>query len=93
MHREEGTVTKPSLEFVVYEVLMFYFLNNNQDLTPILLTWRIARKWQMGFNSAFKGLSVPQFVQWVLVKNVGDARIHCNISIVYLISILLTTVS
>jgi hypothetical protein len=37
----EGTVAKPSLEFVVYEVLMFYFLNDNQDLTPILLMQRI----------------------------------------------------
>jgi len=47
----------------------------------------------MGFNLAFKGLSVPQFVQWLLVKNGGDARIQCNISFVYLISILLTTVN
>ena len=33
------------------------------DLTLILLTWRKwlannARKWQMGFNSAFKGLKL-----------------------------------
>jgi len=41
----------------------------------------------MGFNSAFEGLSVPQYIEWVLVKNGGDARIQCNISIFYLISI------
>ena len=38
-----------------------------QNLTLILLTWRIwgapnnASKWQMGFNSAFKGLISPMF--------------------------------
>jgi hypothetical protein len=36
------------------------------SLTPILLTWRIgwapnnASKWQMGFNLAFKGLSIER---------------------------------
>jgi hypothetical protein len=38
-------------------------LPTHEDLTPILLKWRIgwahtkARKWQMGFNLVFKGLS------------------------------------
>jgi hypothetical protein len=43
------------------------------DLTLILLTWRKwrannASKWQMGFNSAFKGLKV--------VKNPGNGRLN-----------------
>ena len=43
------------------EKVMFY-------LTLILLTWRIwwapnnAGKWQMGFNSAFKGLKVKSYL-------------------------------
>jgi len=41
--------------------------NGRWDLTLILLTWRIwwstnnASKWQMGFNSAFKGLKWKKF--------------------------------
>jgi len=52
------------------------------DLTLILLTWRKwtpnnASKWQMGFNSAFKGLrysliSFLSFLVWPLVPN------HCR---------------
>jgi hypothetical protein len=43
------------------------------DLTPILLTWRIwwapnnASKWQMGFNSAFKGLTINLLSLSILV--------------------------
>jgi hypothetical protein len=45
-----------------------------QRLTLILLTWRIRRapnnasKWQVGFNSAFKGLTraapIPSYIPW-----------------------------
>ena len=41
--------------------------NGGWDLTLILLTWTIwraptnARKWRMGFNSAFKGLKPSGF--------------------------------
>jgi len=43
-----------------------FFEKRAQNLTLILLTWRIwwapnnASKWQMGFNSAFKGLNTLQ---------------------------------
>ena len=39
-----------------------------RTLTLTLLTWRIwcastsASKWQMGFNSAFKGLNNPRYI-------------------------------
>jgi hypothetical protein len=45
-------------------VTYFWYKENKYALTLILLTWRIwrapnnASKWQMGFNSAFKGLIV-----------------------------------
>ena len=53
--------------FKVHYTLQFFF-----HLTLILLTWRIwwacnnASRWQMGFNSAFKGLNIVLYiVQWI----------------------------
>jgi len=55
----------------VTETLMFICtIHYNVLLTLILLTWNIgwatnnARKWQMGFNSAFKGLNM----WWIFIK-------------------------
>jgi len=48
------------------------------DLTLILLTWRKwltpnnASKWQMGFNSAFKGLNCSSFIWLNNLKSVQD---------------------
>ena len=49
-------------KLVVMNPLLVCIVRYNMILTLILLTWRIwwapnnASKWQMGFNSAFKGL-------------------------------------
>ena len=62
-----GIINKPLLLYLVgcqyylYLIIFFWDLLNNLNLTPILKTWRIwwapnnASRWQMGFNSAFKG--------------------------------------
>jgi hypothetical protein len=47
---------------ILFMIMPQIIINTNVSLTLILLTWRIwwapnhAIKWQMGFNSAFKGL-------------------------------------
>jgi len=63
----------------------------NDSLTLILLTCRIwwapnnANKWQMGFNSAFKGLTRRHFllsrrrVKWIFIYNVQRYRWRCTI--------------
>ena len=50
--------------------VLFRFSWRSAKLTLILLTWKIrtapnnASKWQMGFNSAFKGLSAQAFLPY-----------------------------
>ena len=62
-----GIINRPLLLHLVgclyylYLIIFFWDFLNNLNLTLILKTWRIwwapnnASKWQMGFNSAFKG--------------------------------------
>ena len=62
-----GIINKPLLLHLVgylrylYFIIFFGDLLNNLNLTLNLKTWRICRapnnalKWQMGFNSVFKG--------------------------------------
>jgi len=55
-------IIKPLSNILRMVVQDFFKLELSKVLTLILLTWRIwwalnnASKWQMGFNSAFKGL-------------------------------------
>jgi len=54
-----------NFQIIIYYFCLFCFF---LYLTPSLLTWKIrwapnnASRWQMGFNSAFKGLRTPTTV-------------------------------
>ena len=81
-----GIINKPLLLhlfgclYYLYFIIFFWDFLNNLNLTLILKTWRIwwapnnACKWQMGFNSSFKGYMIFSPILLSVDKN-----IHFNI--------------